>query len=183
MRKNHPKPWAYWGLLWLSIIFTHVFIHEASGQTICQGNITLSSQAQVDAFACSELSNGNLTISGPNIQNLSPLSVLESLDGDLTIEGNPLLSSLQGLENLSKLSQLQVRDNPLLMDLKGLDGLKECEFLVIQDCASLKTLAGLENLTRVDFLFEINNNDQLVNLDFLPRLNPENQFRDRKAHV
>ena len=43
---------------------------------VCQGDVTLSSQAQVDAFNCVEV-DGNLTISGNSISNLDGLATLK----------------------------------------------------------------------------------------------------------
>ena len=63
----------------LSILFTiFLLLTGYSRPTIaqvCQGNITLSSQAEVDAFSCTEI-NGSLVISGNDITNLNTLSSL-----------------------------------------------------------------------------------------------------------
>src|ERR1043166_3897358 len=66
----------------------------------CSGNITLTSQAQVDAFpatyGCNEIS-GTLTISGNDIVSLDSLHFVTKVDGDLRISNNPNLTSIKGL--------------------------------------------------------------------------------------
>jgi len=69
----------------------------------CPEDITLSTQAEVDAFAatydCTELT-GMLTISGDDITNLQGLSAITSI-GTLHISGNAALTNLDGLSNLT----------------------------------------------------------------------------------
>ncbi len=69
----------------------------------CSGNITLSTQAQVNDFSCNTV-NGNLTISGSGITNLDSLfgilNVLQNVTGNLTVTNCPNLTSLQGLDGV-----------------------------------------------------------------------------------
>ncbi len=74
----------------------------SSGETFT-GNVTLASQADVDAWqACYSKIDGNLTISGYNISNLGPLINIEEVTGSVSIfyNGTPL-TSLDGLDNLA----------------------------------------------------------------------------------
>ena len=50
---------------------------------VYDGSITLSTQAQVNAFSYSSIT-GNLTIQGADITDLSPLSALTSVGRDLS---------------------------------------------------------------------------------------------------
>jgi len=70
----------------------------------CAGDISLSTQAQVDAFpgtyGCSEIS-GTLTISGNDITNLDSLYSVTTI-GKLNISSNSNLTNLNGLAGLSR---------------------------------------------------------------------------------
>ncbi len=74
----------------------------SSGETFT-GNVTLASQADVDAWqACYSKIDGNLTISGYNISNLGPLINIEEVTGSVSIFYNgSSLTSLDGLDNLA----------------------------------------------------------------------------------
>src|SRR5258706_7002770 len=125
---------------------------------VCSGNITLSSQAQIDAFpaarGCTEIT-GTLTISGNDITNLDSLYFLKKIDGDLQISNNPNLTSMKGLSSLTYVGAggggpypgLHITYNPKLPDLDGLN--------------KLAFIAGM---------LEISNNDTLTNVDGLSLL-------------
>jgi hypothetical protein len=86
----------------------------------CYGNITLSTQAEVDAFSCNEIT-GNLTISGADINDLSPLSSLTSVGGILYIAYNDALTNLDGLSSLTSVGDfLAISDNSALDEFCGL---------------------------------------------------------------
>ena len=102
---------------------------------------TLTSQAEVDAFDCTELEG--LSISGEDITNLDGLAELEVVGGELTISFNPELTSLEGLGALTSTNFLSIRDNGSLTDLEGLVSLVWAQQVVIEENASLTTLAGL----------------------------------------
>jgi hypothetical protein len=94
------------------------------------GDLTLSSQAEVDTFHYNEI-NGTLTISGSDITDLTPLIVLRSLHGipemdygTLSIVNNDLLTNLDGLQNLpSVCGGLNIVGNGTLTNLDGLKNL------------------------------------------------------------
>lgn len=83
-------------LSWITLPF------YLSGQ--CSGNITIKSQSEVDKYPCSEFKSGVLTISGSDIKDLSPLEILNFVDGALIVENNPALSSLEGLHNIQEIT-------------------------------------------------------------------------------
>jgi len=100
------------------------------------GNYYFFSQADVDNFkaaypGCSDL-QGDVSITGDDIVNLSVLSEVTSIAGDLNIGrkygrkpiGNPLLHDLTGLENLTQIGgTLLFYRNGSLTSLSGLDNL------------------------------------------------------------
>src|SRR5690606_6408322 len=92
------------------------------------GVVSLTSQAQIDAFAtnypnCTGVS-GNLTIQGASITDLTPLSNLTSVGGYLYIYNNSNLNNLDGLSNLTSVGgYLHIRSNSSLNNLDGLSKL------------------------------------------------------------
>jgi len=135
----------------------------------CQNNVVLSSQAEVDAFACTRIRRV-LTISGEDISNLKPLSKLEFVQ-QLRIKDNPQLSSLDGLNLQDLVMVLEISNNALLKDISALkshDGVGTD--LIIKDNQSLENLSGLEHINGVQNV-NISGNESLKNLDGLASLN------------
>lgn len=163
------------------------------------GNITLSSQADVNAFAvsyptCTSIS-GNLFISGSGITDLSPLIQLTSISGSLTIylcntlqnlnglnnlttignscdlSVNTQLTSIGGLENLSTVGGSFIINNlSSLTTLNGLQTLTSVGGLLSIKGTALTTLTGLDNLNSIGFFMEISNCPLLVSLSALSNL-------------
>ena len=95
------------------ILIVMIIVNGASAQSCLPEGITFTTQAQIDSFqtnypGCTEI-QGDVTIGGniggSNITNLNGLSVLTSIGGNLRIgygyNGNPFLTSLTGLNNLT----------------------------------------------------------------------------------
>ncbi len=89
--------------------------HDKSGSLALNGNLTLSTQAEVDAFHYTEIT-GSLTIGNPeegapssDITSLKPLLVLTKVDYmvvdhrfiSLVIVNNDYPRDLRGIENIS----------------------------------------------------------------------------------
>src|SRR5690606_17336980 len=86
---------------------------------VCTGNITLTTQAQVNDFNCSKVV-GDLTISGNDITNLDSLSELTEVTGNLSIYNNPILTNMDGLSSLTKVGvKILVYNNASLEDVDG----------------------------------------------------------------
>jgi len=141
------------------------------------GPITLSTQAEVDAFAenfsdCTIL-DFSVLIQGDDIQNLEGLAQIERIDATLTIQDNPILESLEGLNNLVSTSQrLQIFNNPLLENLTGLDNY-ESPGIDIRDNNGLITLEGISSFAIPNVtLF---NNNLLVSIEALNNATEINQ--------
>lgn len=118
---------------------------------VCSGDITLTSQGEVNAFNCSEV-EGNLLISGgASITDLSPLSELIGVGNNLAIVTHRALESLSGLENLSSVGgSLRIASNQSsLGSLTGLEGLESIGGDLEIEFNSLQSLAGLGSLTSV----------------------------------
>lgn len=140
------------------------------------GPITLSSQAEVDAFATTYSGCNHpqgLLITGTDITDLTPLSIITGIgvvnQGGFEIKNNPLLTSLSGLENLSSITygDFVIENNPLLNNIEALSGLSGsiAYSIIIKDNPSLLSLNGLQNVTQPgDDDLHIENNDSLTDL-------------------
>ena len=133
--------------------------------SVIAGDVTLSSQAEVDAFLATEVT-GVLTITGADISNLDGLSSLTSIGAGLSISSNPVLTNVGGLSSLTSISLfgLSIRDNPLLANLDALSSLTFLNSLAIGDNLALTNLDGLSSLTSVHNGVNIFRNPSLTNL-------------------
>ena len=119
------------------------------------GNYHFHSQSDIANFHlvfpnCMEL-QGDVTISGNDIMDLSELDILISISNYLRIEDNYNLISLAGLNNLTSVGgSFIVQHNNLLSNLEGLDGLITIgDDFVFCNNISLINLTGLQNLTGI----------------------------------
>ncbi|SDG66846.1 Por secretion system C-terminal sorting domain-containing protein [Dyadobacter soli] len=156
----------------VSICVLNALIFSAlQAQTCNFTDLRLNSQSAVNSFSSScKTINGDITISGTDITDLSPLQNIETISGKLTIQNNPALSSLSGLKNLTTAQHLLIYTNNLLNDLSGLERLKFVGGSThIRYNAGLADLKGLDSLTNAS-TFYITNNDSLTSLAGLGRL-------------
>ena len=116
------------------------------------GDVELYSQADVDAFDSKyTYIDGKLVISGPDIDDLSALSNIDSVAMNLEIYFCETLKSLNGLENLKSIgATLYIRGNDDLLEINGLSGLTNItKDLSILDNGVLPNLDGLLNVTAI----------------------------------
>jgi len=146
-------------------------IAAACGPKVCEGDVTLTTQAEVDAFNCSEVT-GNLIIKGADITDLTPLASLTKVGGFVDISNNADLSSFSGLENLASVGgNLYITSNSTLSSLAGLENLTFVGgYLNIQNNSSLSSLVTLKKLTSVVGDINIQNNSSLSSLAGLENL-------------
>ncbi|MFM9946401.1 MAG: hypothetical protein ACKV1O_00530, partial [Saprospiraceae bacterium] len=110
---------------------------------------------------------GNLTIYRSALENLEPLSGIDSI-ATIEIGFNHKLTSLTGLENLKYAEIMWIFGNELLPNLNGLNGLEIVDGnLHIVDNPLLTSLSGLENLARIDSGLWIEHNELLSDLSAL----------------
>ncbi|HFA52017.1 MAG TPA: HYR domain-containing protein, partial [Bacteroidetes bacterium] len=112
------------------------------------GNVAFYTQAAVDAFSqCYSIIDGNLTIAGAGITDLSNLANLIEVTGSVTIQATGL-TNLAGLDNLVDIGgTLTIYFNSSLTSLNGLEALTSVggslmmyyNFL-LDDCCAIYTL-------------------------------------------
>jgi hypothetical protein len=146
-----------------------------SGNLTWTGNVYFSTQQQVDDWsACYSIINGNVQIIGAGINDLSPLSNIVQITGNLTIQSTGL-ANMNGLDGLTILGgALNILFNSSLTTLDGLDALATVGGSLylyynfqLSDCCAIYTLinggvAGSKviffNKVGCNSIAEINNN-------------------------
>ncbi len=145
-------------------------------QLSCLPNgINFTTQDEIDHFqinypGCNQI-EGDVMITGNDITNLNGLNVLNSINGGLSIDQNPALTSFSGLENLNFMGHLVIINNDLIENMNGLEGLTAISGNLLigydmagQGNASLNNLTGLEGLVSVGGYVGIYYNEQLESL-------------------
>ncbi|MFC4636247.1 T9SS type A sorting domain-containing protein [Dokdonia ponticola] len=108
------------------------------------GDIILNTQEEVDNFSvlygnCVLI---NVIVSGDDITDLTPLSDIVSIAGDLNISNNDQLSTIEGLENLFDVIQIIIENNPQLSDITAISNALDNDFgigLIIRNNPVLET--------------------------------------------
>ncbi|MCA9441885.1 MAG: FG-GAP repeat protein [Candidatus Omnitrophica bacterium] len=140
---------------------------------LCPGPMVLTTQEQVDSLeGCIGIA-GHLTIGPSNTDlDLTPLRTLETIKGRLLIRDNEALSSLDGLQGITRVpEECSIYGNGTLVNLDGLQGLSEVgSSLSVTDNLNLTSLTGLQNLTSVGGNVFIRNNVALTDIGALENL-------------
>lgn len=155
------------------------FTIESTTNDCPDTQITLTSQAEVDAFAvnypnCTSIEN--LDISGNNIIDLTPLSNLVQVS-QIFIHDTGLLQDLSGLDNITSPSEILgpyviIQDNQSLTDISSLSNLNTTSpngygGIGIRRNPSLLSLDGLQGFSTIVEFVDILDNDSLTNLNGL----------------
>lgn len=93
--------------------------------------------------------NGDLLLRDLANRDLRFLDGLVHVSGDVAIVGMPALKSLKG-PRLARVNRLTIASNPLLASLDGLEDLVEISTLHLEALPELRDLSGIENLRRLD---------------------------------
>ncbi len=148
-------------------------------QSCLPGGITLTSQAEIDAFpqnypGCTEI-GGNLIVDelmNGDILNVDSLAQLNFIDGGLIIRNNTGITNIDGLSNITAITgSLQVESNSSLLHLHGLSSLSSIGYAChIENNDQLDDLIGFSAITEVPGFFDIEHNDGLLSLQGLENL-------------
>ncbi len=191
---NNSKSFFIQTIHWNKLLFLLVFFVF---NTLDVTAVTLKNQEEVNEIGPTLIGNiSNLklddNLSGTPITDLSPLSGITSIETTLVIKDNPLLQSLDGLDNLESIGliiaiennaqlsdlsslinisslslDLRILDNPMIENLDGLNGLVSVGKLLLEDNSSLNDISALSNLTSISNEILIKNNLNLVSLEGL----------------
>lgn len=125
------------------------------------GNVIFNTQADVDAFdPCYSIIDGDVTLKGSGINDLSPLLNIHTITGFLFVKTTQL-TDFSGLDNLSVLGdKLHIIQNNSQIDFAGLEALTEIggDLVLSLNFNTLQSLDGLENVTEIggSVLFYLN---------------------------
>ena len=140
-------------------------------------DFTFTSQAQIDDFGttyatCTNISLGNVTISGSDINNLDGLANVSSISGFLNFLNNMALADIDGLNNLNSIGgNLVFQNNDILTNIDGLSNLSNIGgTLAFSTNAQLSNLNGLSNINSINGDLQIFTNPQLSNLGGLSNI-------------
>ncbi len=150
--------------VFFTVLFAMVGLNSANA-AICEGSLTLGSQAEVNAFDCSEVT-GSLTISGADIVDLSSLSVLTSVGGSLTIDDNPALTVVDGFDKLTSVGGgIWIYYNPAMISFSGFDALLSTgDNIDFWYNDSLVTVSGFSSLKTVGWSLEFGGSPVLAEI-------------------
>jgi len=144
----------------LLLTFFFLFIGNMQAQCPPSGTITLSTQAEIDAFStnypnCTDLSE--LRVEGADISNLDGLSQLTRISdepGHLLISNCINLTNIQGLNNVEFVGNLIITNNNSLISL---DGLQNIDYVYgCLDIAYNQNLSNIQALNNFDFYLSDN---------------------------
>jgi hypothetical protein len=88
------------------------------------GNVLVTNQAELEALAGVTDITGSLTITTRYVPNLSPLSSLVHVQGQLLVKDNGALTSLSGLGRLNSAGSVEISGNTGLITSAGLNALQ-----------------------------------------------------------
>ena len=171
----------YFGHLFVAfflILCSLVAPSPALAQQCANFNYDLRNQAAVNSFpgGCNTV-GGDVTVSGADIRDLSPLSSLISIEGNLIIADNGALYSLSGLDNLREIiGGLDIHGNANLSKLNNLIGLSSVGgYVYVYGNAALSSIDGLSRLESVGSgqsagSLNISSNAALRNLNGLTKI-------------
>jgi len=159
----------YFTLLFLIMLFAQF---SSFGQD-CPDDIFVNSQEDLENLMaqypnCAHVS-GNVQLR--NFTDLSPLSGIITIGGELSVTTNYPLSNFSGLESLEAIGSLRLYN---LENISSLAGLESVHLVLgdlrIQQLPNLGSLAGLSGLTDVGGKVQIWSNDALTSLTGLENL-------------
>ena len=164
--------------------------------TVYSSDITVSTQAEVNTLVFS-LKNintigGNVTIgyasgnSRSNITDLTPLSNITHITGNLYIQRNGALVNLNDLTHLQSVGRIfWVSHNRSLETLGSFDSLQNVNglFFRVSDNASLTTLGTFDSLQNIQGSFEIYDNESLGTLGNFNKLNSIGSFFEVRGNA
>lgn len=136
--------------------------------------IVFSTQQEVEDFAenfpnCSELDYGLIITQG--VEDLSPLSFLQKINGNLEIRITNNLLSLQGLDGLREITGfLSIKDNESLTDISALNKVTSVSTLNINANSSLTALTGFDSLKNIGGSLLIFSNKEIREISAFPNL-------------
>lgn len=153
-----------------------VAVAEACGITLCPPDgMSFTTQAQINQFVidypyCTEIA-GYLQIHGDDITDLSPLSNINSVTGELAIYDCPVLQNVNGLSNVAEIGgRIHFGQNPQLQSIDGLSNLTNVGTSIDIWNSSLTNLDALSEITTINGYISIYNSTAITNISGLQNI-------------
>lgn len=166
MSRNH--------LLVLLYLFIPLLAWNQECPDVNSSQILFSTQQEVEDFAenfpnCTELSHGLIITQG--VEDISPLSFLQKINGLLEIRNTNNLLSLQGLDGLREITGfLSIKDNESLTDISALNKVTSVSTLNINANSSLTAITGFDSLKNIGGSLLIFSNTAIREISAFPNL-------------
>lgn len=118
---------------------------ECAEDPVWAGDVEIGDEMDLESLVGCTTIKGNLSIETTALTDVDALYQLESVQGDLTIEGNEYLESVDGLARLDNVwGTITLGENTLLRGLDQLESLWLVGDVVIVSNMSLTTLAATD---------------------------------------
>ena len=163
------------------VLFSQEAVNEAGqkGHVDITGTLIITDSAGLTPITDLSVLSTIKTISGDlvvratdRLTSLDGLNNLQEIKGDITIENNRSLFQINALANVTDFSDpvITVSENFILRNLEGLNQVEEAESVIISRNRRFVSLDGLQNLKRVNRWLTLSSNESLTNLDALSGL-------------
>jgi len=137
------------------------------------GNLTLTTQAEVNAFLTNGVGkiDGDLILNPSANLNFSPLNLLQEITGDLRLGDNTNQTNLAGFDCLNKVDQLRITYNANLVSIAGFPSLVHGGLRIWENpkLTSTPSFPELTTMTFPDSII-IGKNDLLTSISEFPKL-------------
>jgi probable HAF family extracellular repeat protein len=159
-------PGVFVGSLTVDAADTAADLQSVGNAWCVTGDVTVKKTSLIDLNGL----GGLLTVAGTvSIEDNPALRSLEGLNGlrrtmKVALFRNTSLASLAALSKLTTLSSLQVYINPALTDLGGLQNVTGTSWIEVVNNAGLTSLTGLDSITTAYSYIDVRQNPRLTSL-------------------
>ncbi len=130
----------------------------------------LKTQEDVDALSEVTVIDGDLILEPTVILDLSPLNGLTKITGLLSLQNNPVQSSLSGFNALESVGYFQIHGNSDLNVISGFENLKTLIELGLSGNPTLSSISGFGDLQIIEGGFSIEENTALTSISSFSKL-------------
>jgi len=105
----------------------------------------------------------------PLLSDISALANLANIENSLTIHSCPSLVDLNGIQSITRLTEISILNNDGITNLKGLENIDEVQTVVISDNEILTDVTALGGIGQLESLV-FSRNDTMVDFQGLERI-------------
>ena len=114
------------------------------------GNVTLTTQAEVDALASCTTISGDLTINPSGaVLDLTPLNNITNIDGVLNVISLGNTGTISFLNNVTSIGGGVIFNNLTASSIEGFNGITTLPFLAVTNCNNLSFFNAFPNLNQI----------------------------------